>query len=154
MTRAHFLSIVGLRLRAFSVEPPSESYTIRTERYTEIRLWRYLTRDYQGVFLPHPRLVFFRYIPKLRTDHRKNFIPYNKFGTCWQKENSVALIRRPKVTSEWRHIFPVLGINKGLQKTLSRKQPKEPTSFQQKVENERFYQTGITDFQNSENFKN
>ena len=52
-----------------------------------------------------------------------------------------------------RAILPVLGRNKGLRETLSRKQLEiEAIDFQQKVENERFYQTAIPSLQNFENF--
>ena len=57
------------------------------------------------------------------------------------------------MTSECRHVFPVLGRTEGVREVSSRKQLKkiEPFGLQWKVENERLYETAISDFQNLDN---
>ena len=59
------------------------------------------------------------------------------------------------MASEWRHVFPFLYRNKCLRETLSRKQFKkiEEIGFQQKVENEPFYKTAISNFIFFRNFE-
>ena len=77
----------------------------------------------EAIFCPHTSR-FFVIFPEVTYGSSPNYHypPNHQFDTTWQKENLLGLIRRTYMTSEWRHVFSVLGRNKGLRETLSRKQ--------------------------------
>ena len=60
------------------------------------------------------------------------------------------------MTLKWRHVFPNLGRNEGLQEMFVTRTAyeMEPNGFQEKVKNEQFYQTAISDFQSFEKLWN
>ena len=69
--------------------------------------------------------------------------------------NFVPSIVWAKITSEWRHLWLILMQNKGIQRLFSSTQlfKIKPTYLHRMMEDQQGYQTGISDFQNSEREK-